>query len=296
MTILELVNWFAFSIFILFILSVAVSYMKSSDIIKPKKTRVVTTPENLRLVYEEIDFQTTDGIMLKGWFVPSGGENSSKTIIICHGWGSNKSEMLRNTFFLAEKYNLFYFDFRASGESKGNVSTIGFREILDFNAALNFLRDNRPLYCRSIAILGLSMGASVALYAAANVPGIKCVVAENAFYSYKRVVANWSWWRLRLPYWPLIPMTLFFVKLKLKENPEVYSSAYHVSKVKIPALFINGDADDIVPLKDGKKLYSLCPCGKKEIWVVKGAPHAKCAEVAGENYERKLRNFFGENF
>jgi len=140
------------------------------------------------------------------------------------------------------------------------------------------------------------MGGAVAIYAAANLPPVNCVIAENTFYSCSRVVGNWSWWRLRVPYWPIVPLTLFFVKMKIKAEPETNSPWRHVKKVKKPLLFINADNDDLVPLKDGKKLFAMCPSEKKSMWVVSAASHAKCAETAGEKYKQTVFKFFDDNF
>ena len=292
----EMLNWFVFSVFILFICAIIVAYLKSDSIIKPGKMPLSVLPEHFSLAYESIQLRTCDGVLLRGWFIPAVKGDGDKTIIICHGWGTNKGEMLRDTQFLAaEGYNLFYFDFRASGESKGAVSTIGYLEVKDFQAAYEFVKNHRPEESKSVGVLGLSMGASVAIYAASENKDIKCLVAENAFYSYTKVIANWSWLRMKMPYWPFVPMTLFFVRLKLKADPQQYSPIYNIGKVSAPILFVNGDHDDLVPIKDGKKLFAKCSSEKKELWVVSGSSHSKCAEVAGENYRKKITNFFGDN-
>jgi hypothetical protein len=228
--------------------------------------------------------------------MPAAGGETEKTIILCHGWGLNRGDLLRDTHFLAEKgFNLFYFDFRASGESKGVLSSVGYLETRDFDAAYTFLKTHRPMASEQTGVLGTSMGGSVAVYAAAKYPEIKCLLAENTFLSYNGVVANWSWLRMKVPYWPILAMTLFFVRMKLGVDPEPYSPAHNIGRVKLPALFINGDHDDLVPLSDAEKLYGLCPSEKKRMWVIAGASHGKCAEVGGVIYKEKVSSFFEEN-
>jgi pimeloyl-ACP methyl ester carboxylesterase len=297
MNIAELLNWFLFAVGAIAAYAVYTAYRKSGEIIQPaRKASVAFNPDQYRLAYETIDFSTADGVRLKGWFVPAPGGESGKTIIFCHGWCSNRGETLRDTHFLAEQgFNLFYFDFRASGESKGAVSSVGYLETRDFDAAYEFLRTNRPQAAESVAVFGTSMGGSVAVYAAAKYPELACVVAENTFLSYNKVVANWSWKRLNTPYFPLVAMTLFFVRRKLKADPEPYSPLYSVAGVKMPALFINGDNDDLVPVQDAETLFGMCPSEKKQMWVIAGASHAKCAEVGGEVYRQKVSAFFKEH-
>lgn len=290
----ELLNWVIFAVCAVSALAVYLSYSKTTEIIRPARSNpVVFSPEQYGLAYETVEFATADGVRLRGWFIPAPGEESGRSIIFCHGWGSNRGEMLRDTYFLAEQgFNLFYFDFRASGESKGAVSSVGYLETRDFDAAYNFLKVNRPQAAGSIGVFGTSMGGSVAIFAAAKYPELVCLIAENTFLSYERVVANWGWNRLKTPYFPLVAMTLFFVRRKLKADPEPYSPFYNIGRVKMPALFINGDSDDLVPLGEARALFGMCPSEKKQMWVIAGASHAKCAEVGGEVYRGRVSEFF----
>lgn len=292
----ELLNWFLFAIAVLAAAAVYVSYRKSAEIITPaRRPGVAYNPDQYRLAHETVEFATADGVRLRGWFVPAPGGASGRTIIFCHGWGSDRGEMLRDTWFMAEKgFNLFYFDFRASGESKGSVSSVGYLETRDFDAAYEFLKANRPHAVESVGVFGTSMGGSVAIYAAAKYPELVCLLAENTFLSYNRVVANWSWRRLKVPYYPLVALTLFFVRRKLKLDPEPYSPLYNAGRVKMPTMFINGDNDDLVSETDAKALFELCPSEKKQFWVIAGASHAKCAEVGGEVYRGRVAAFFSE--
>lgn len=294
---LEIINWLLFALAVAAALTVYISHGKIDGIIHPPRKGVVAyTPDQYKLAYETIDFATADGVRLRGWFIPAVGGESGRTIIFCHGWGSNRGELLRDTHFLAEHgFNLFYFDFRASGESKGTVSSVGYLETRDFDAAYDFLKTNRPFAAEAVGVFGTSMGGSVAIYSAAKYPELVCLLAENTFFSYKRVVANWSWRRLNIPYFPLVALTLFFVRRKLKADPEPYSPCFSVAGVKMPVLFINGDSDDLVPAADAEALFGLCPSEKKRMWVIAGASHAHCAEVGGEVYRDKVTEFFREN-
>ncbi|MDO8803773.1 MAG: alpha/beta hydrolase [Elusimicrobiota bacterium] len=293
----ELLNWFLFALAALAALVVYLAYKKSSEIIQPVRGGALAyTPDQYRLAHEAVEFSTADGVRLKGWYIPAAGEGSGRTIIFCHGWGSNRGEMLRDTWFLGELgFNLFYFDFRASGESKGSVSSVGYLETRDFDAAYEFLKANRPHAAEAVGVFGASMGGSVAVYAAAKYPELVCLLTENTFLSYNKVVANWSWRRLKMPYFPLVALTMFFVRRKLKADPEPYSPLYNVGKIKLPVLFVNGDHDDLVPLSDAEALFGLCRSEKKQMWVIAGASHSKCAEVGGEVYRGKVAAFFAEN-
>src|SRR5437899_1652519 len=66
-------------------------------------------PETFGLAYEAVSCRTADGITLKGWFVPAKAP-SSLTLLLCHGWGTNKGEVLKFTHGLAERgFNQLFF-------------------------------------------------------------------------------------------------------------------------------------------------------------------------------------------
>lgn len=101
------------------------------------KKGVTKTPEEFKILYDVVYFDTTDGVELCGWFIES-VNNSDETFIICGDGFTTKSDLLHTTLFLREKYNLFYFDMRGTGNSKG-VYKFGFSEHRDIEAAYNFL-------------------------------------------------------------------------------------------------------------------------------------------------------------
>ena len=90
-----------------------------------KRKALDAWPDQFGLPYENVYFKTEDKVQLKGWFIPSEAY-SNKTIVLMHGWGMNRADILKNTYFLHDLgFNLLYFDFRALGESGGKTSSIG---------------------------------------------------------------------------------------------------------------------------------------------------------------------------
>lgn len=249
-------------------------------------------PDQFGLPYENVTFKTQDQVQLKGWFITA-PEFSDKTIILMHGWGMNRADILKNTYFLRELgFNLFYFDFRALGESGGKTSSIGYLELKDITAAINFLKDTRPQFCEKIGLYGLSMGGMVAICEAAHNPDIACVVAEASYYSFRRVVSRWAWLHRRVPYFPIMPMVLHYIRKQLGINPERYSPKYNIPKISPrPVFLIHGRYDNLVPAAQAKLLYK-CAGEPKEIWLVPGAKHNKCAEVGGFEYKQRLADFY----
>lgn len=249
-------------------------------------------PDQYGLPYENVYFKTEDKVQLRGWFIPS-AQYSNKTIILMHGWGMNRADILKNTYFLHDLgFNLFYFDFRALGESGGKTSSIGYLEIKDAAAAIRFLKETRPQFCEKIALYGLSMGGMVAICEAARNPEVACVVAEASYYSFRRVVSRWAWVHNKVPYFPIIPIILHYIRKNLGVNPERYSPKYNIPKIAPrPVFIIHGRYDNLVPAAQAKMLFKKAG-DPKEIWLVPGARHNKCAEGGGFEYKQRLADFF----
>ena len=248
-------------------------------------------PDQFKLPYENIYFKKEDGITIKGWFLPN--TTSDKTIILMHGWGMNRGDIFKNTYFLYDLgYNLMYFDFRALGESGGSVSSIGYLEVKDLQAALKFLKETRGFACNKIGLYGLSMGGMVAICEAAQDPEIACVAAEASYYSFRKVVSRWAWVHNKVPYFPLMAMVLHYMRKRLKVNPERFSPKFNVAKISPrPIFIIHGRYDNLVPAAQAKLLYKNAG-EPKEMWLVPGAKHNKCAEVGGFEYKQRLGDFF----
>jgi uncharacterized protein len=285
--------WLILFLFLLSVVSVILAYYQSKSLLYPKRRKPVTTfPDRFQLVYEKVAFRTRDGVLLRGWFVPA-EKKSEKTIILLHGWGTNKGHILANTYFLHDTgFNLFYFDFRTSGESTGAVSSVGYLESRDFDAAIKFLRENKTDEAKSIGVYGMSMGAAVAIHGAVRMDDIKCVAVEAAFDSCSKVIGRWAWVNMQIPYFPFVPLAQMFVRMKLKVDIKFFYPIHNISAMRSKAIFfIHGSNDEIVPLKDVTRLYKKAN-EPKEMWIVPDASHGKCAEVGGKEYQQRLSGFF----
>lgn len=260
----------------------------------PKKSALAVWPESFGLRYERVSFRTGDGLMLRGWLIPA-ERPTDRTVLVCHGWGDNKGMVLERARALAPSFNLLFFDSRSHGESEGRLSTIGHLEARDFDAALGFLEKRDPAWARRLGVLGISMGAAMAVYGMARHPSLRCAVLESPFRSFETVVRQFAWNKFRLPRRPFVSLVLLMIRLRLGEDPEPASPARHIRAFgERPALFIAGEEDRLMPLPEVRALYDAAP-GPKELWVVPGARHGQCLDAAPEEYRRRVREFFEKN-
>jgi len=83
-------------------------FLEQKGLYHPYK-EIPETPKNLGIAFEEINFKTTDGQLLNGWFVP--GKDAKITVLYCHGNAGNMYHRLHKVkFFHETEVNFFIFD------------------------------------------------------------------------------------------------------------------------------------------------------------------------------------------
>lgn len=225
----------------------------------------IQTPSNLGISYEDINFKSSDGTSLHGWFLPAKG-NVSGSVLFVHGNAENISTHIASVYWLPEQgYNVFLFDYRGYGLSKGSPSLEGI--VMDFEAALELLLRREEVNTGKIIVFGQSLGGAIAVYSTAtsrNNHVVQALIVESAFASY-RDIARDKFASFILT-WPLQwPLAYLF--------PDDFSPVNVVKDLSpIPLLVIHGDADQIVPLKHGKALYNAAE-KPKEFWIIPHGSH-----------------------
>ncbi|HSD85197.1 MAG TPA: alpha/beta fold hydrolase, partial [Anaerolineae bacterium] len=137
----------------------------------------VEIPNGLAFPVEEVTFKGGDDLTLAGWFAPP---QNGATIILLHGYGGNRTAMIWHARKLVEAgYGVLLYDERASGESEGQRRSYGWEDPEDVAGALRYLSERPEVDAQRIAIAGCSIGAQIALQAAARYPALKAVWADG---------------------------------------------------------------------------------------------------------------------
>ena len=105
--------------------------------------------------------------------------SSSPCIIYCHGNAGNKIDIIEIFEFLYWDFNICSFDFSGAGFSEGEFVTLGFNEMYDIQAVVDFLR--KELNIQKIILWGRSMGAVSSLRYAEIDPNLKAIVLDSPF-------------------------------------------------------------------------------------------------------------------
>src|SRR5215475_10096058 len=106
-------------------------------IVKPQRTSTEISMASFPGRPDAVQFQVPGLGRREGWFFP--GLRGAPTIVLCHGYGSSRGELLTLESALQDhQYNVFIFDFAAHGTNSG-VTTFGYRETDEVRAALDVL-------------------------------------------------------------------------------------------------------------------------------------------------------------
>ncbi|HEX6139186.1 MAG TPA: alpha/beta fold hydrolase, partial [Candidatus Limnocylindria bacterium] len=122
---------------------------------------------------------TDDGIRIAGWYIPAGNgaDASAPTIVLVHGFMTNKSGILPYGVGLHDEYNLVAWDMRNVGRSTGDESTGGVLEQRDLRAVIDWLvRTKHPTH---IGVLGNSLGAVTGLAEARDDARVEALVLDS---------------------------------------------------------------------------------------------------------------------
>jgi len=244
--------------------------------------------------FQDISFVTEDGLKISGLFVPA--ENSDITVIVCHGRGANKENTVPATKFIHDKLgvNLLYFDFRSHGNSDGNITTLGYKEMRELKAAIDFLKKEKKEYSKRIGVIGFSMGASVAIIAASMDERISAVVSDSAFCNMKDVIIRYARLYYGFPKFPLVDIALLFTSMRVGAGFDGFAPLNYIAKISPrPVLMIQGSGDLRMPLKEGRTLYEKAG-EPKEIWIAEKSDHMNAYYDHTYEYETKVTAFFSK--
>ena len=230
------------------------------------------TPDQMRLSYEDVFFNTEDGVRLHGWFVPG---TTDFTWLWFHGNGGNVGHRVTEMALLHQTLgmSLLIFDYRGYGNSQGTPSEQG--TYLDARAALHYLQERSDVDPQRIIYFGHSLGTAVAveLSAAIGPLGLILVSPFASVRDMARIV------------FPLLPFG-WLVRDK-------YNSLTRIKAIRCPLLILHGDQDELVPFSQAEKLF-LAANPPKQFKLLSGTGHNDTFEASGPVYWETLREFVGE--
>jgi len=268
---------------------VGLAHVGASTYIRPQRVVPSRTPQNFRLVYQDVNLVTSDGLRLGAWYMPGTG---SSVLILVHGIGANRGDLLPLARDLHRRgYGVLLFDLRAHGTSEGSVSTLGVNEVRDVRAALEFVQSQPGVDPSGVGIYGLSLGAGVAVLAAAELPDLGAVVSDSGFASARWIVDHQLGSVLNVPTW-LGPLVLFFGELQSGISADAAAPVRVADRIAPrPLLVIHGERDQTFLVENARLVHDAAH-EPKELWLVPNTAHAGAYGADPAAYVARLDGFF----
>ena len=247
---------------------------------------------------EEVQIRANDGVTLRGRFFAAyahrgnlGGamQQAKATIILLHGYAANHNVVLNYVALLvAGGYNVLAYDLRGHGQSDGAHTTMGQDETHDVGAAIELLHA-RGLH--EVGIMGISLGATIALLAAAEYPDLKAVVADSPYTELAGLISNIMMLTGYLPTVASLTSRLAAREIDRRldaaagENNPLTAVNWIAPR---PLLIIHGGEDQVADPSGAFALYDAAS-EPRELWVTPRSAHtASFSDYPREYRERVL--------
>jgi fermentation-respiration switch protein FrsA (DUF1100 family) len=261
---------------------------------------------------EDVCFPTENGLTLRGCYlrgtVPPGGSRAG-VILFGLEFGSNRWACVSYCEPLLQAgFDVFAYEPRCQGESDRQpgydpLQWVTQYEVADARAALGYLKARPDTDPRGVGFFGLSKGAGAVLQAAADDPFVRCFVTDGLFAAYTTLVPYMrQWFRIYNPHHAqqaLLPSWYYglvgLAGLRRAERERrcrfVHLETALPRLAPRPLLMIHGDGDNYIKPEMARRLYHRAR-RPKEFWLVEGAKHNQSFVVAGDEYRRRVLEFF----
>ncbi|PYK59417.1 MAG: alpha/beta hydrolase [Verrucomicrobia bacterium] len=221
--------------------------------------------------FEDVHFQTADGLKLNGWFFPADKDSSRQHLVylLCHGNAGNISHRLEHVAALLETgASVFIFDYRGYGRSEGRPSEEG--TYLDGQAAHQWVRQ-RGFAAANIIVLGESLGGGIASELALREPS-GGLILQSTYTSVTDLGAE---------LFPWLPVRwLGIIK---------YDTHSKLPRIKVPVLVMHSRADGLIGFHHAEKNFAAAN-EPKLLWEIVGR-HNDFLEAGRERYLDGLNKF-----
>lgn len=227
--------------------------------VKAQKPRHVPNETVPPVPYEDVTWQS-QGKAVRGWFMPLPetiqGEQSP-VIVVAHGWGSNRSRVLRYALPLHEEgFAILIYDARSHGDSDDYRTPSGLQFRDDLCAAIDWLLTRQDIDPSRIGVIGHSLGAFGAVLAIDAGAPISALVTDSMPVRLATMIGA-ELRRRRLPQFPLANLIPLFMiwrsriprAMMRRANPvDILRNNAHRNGA--PVLLVHSRKDEFIPVSE----------------------------------------------
>ena len=273
--------WVVGTLVIAAVVSFLIAYVAADAALEPDPPRDTPYLDQFPFPVEDVAFAARDATPLSGWFLtaaPPRGEQPTTqpqpTVVLLHGYGGTRDVMLPYASFLSDAgFHVFFFDARGVGTSvsserpTGAQVTFGETEAADVIGALDYLGGRPEVDQSRIAVMGVELGASVAIMAAAQDRRVAAVVAEAPYASLSRALRDALDRRVAVPR-VLRPLATYLVMRRITPTLDDDAPLAAAAQLDGRPLLVIEDSRD---LTDQSQAIFTAAGQPKTLWIAHGA-------------------------
>ena len=257
---------------------------------------------------EFVEFAASDGTKLRGSYLANTAWRRNGVIVFCHELNGDRWNALPYVEDLRRRgFDVLAFDFRNQGSSSrapdyDPMPWVTTFETADLTGAIDYLYSREDADSSGVGVIGVSRGAAAAIGVAAQDPRIRALVLDSACPTgrlrvHKALSAVRGYMRppRGLLSVPCRPLAVFdsWVRMVLGHwrKCRFVNVDRSARRVRQPVLIVHGENDQLVPLAVARWLCRSIPGGAK-LWTVPRAGHAMAVDVARDEYQARIGDFF----
>ncbi|HET9322675.1 MAG TPA: CocE/NonD family hydrolase [Gaiellaceae bacterium] len=242
---------------------------------------------NIGAAYEDVQFTTSDGLLLKGWYVPS--KNGAAVI----SFPGRSGTRLQARMLARRGYGVLLFDRRGEGVSEGDWNAFGWQGERDLHAAVRFLQDREDVDPERIGGIGRSVGGEMLIEAAAESDAFKAVVSEGASgRSVRDELANHGFGPADVPNMATQAVLTAATAIFTNNLPPADLKSLVPRIAPSAVFFVYGEHGQGGSERAPNRGFYAAAGQPKEIWEVPGAQHVGGITERPAEYERRVIAFF----
>ena len=251
-------------------------------------------PSQIGLDYVEKTLTTSEGYKLKYWVIDDPDcYNESGSIIYLHGITDSKVSGLNYARELAKfGYEVFLIDMRRHGDSEGKYCTYGYYEKNDVAALIDKIQSENQGGEQDgidITLVGVSMGAAIAIQTAAMEKRVSRVIAVAPFYDLFSIALDHQVRKIGIKSKILMKLVLSRAEKIARFKAAEVSPAHDIPKIHVPILIVHGTEDKTVKSEYSRRLKELNENAR--LLVIPNAGHIDVLEKGGKAYLEQLVEF-----
>jgi pimeloyl-ACP methyl ester carboxylesterase len=235
-----------------------------------------TDPGDVDVPFESWEIDRPGGVRLPVWDVP-GHLDSGPILVLVHGWGRSRLTWIPHLEDWRRRGSrVIMLDLRGHGDAEPDGAGLGDTDVEDLISLLERL--DAPAET-AVIVIGRSLGATVAILAAAETDRIDGVVAVAPYETLRVPLRQ----RLRLRGLPSGYISWLAIQGLRVIGRRPRSTIAAAVRTDVPILVVLGDADPISPPGDAMAIADAAPKGRCE--VVAGAGHGNHWDLAGDRLD-----------